>query len=102
MKWGGNGADVTKNSKFNTVKLHPYKPSPTLYKTIGTNLALVMHWREPRSITIEEAKRIQSFPDDFIFIGDFREQWARIGNSVPPKFMEAIAREIKRQVFDRI
>lgn len=104
MKWGGDGALGKKNNKrnFNTKKLHPNKPSFTLPKMIGTNMALIMHWREPRSLTIEEAKRIQSFPDDFIFIGDFREQWARIGNSVPPKFMEAIAREIKRQVFDRI
>ena len=104
MKWGGDGALGKKNNRkyFNTKKLHPNKPSFTLQKTVGPNLALIMHWREPRSLTIEEAKRIQSFPDDFIFIGNFREQWARIGNSVPPKFMEAIAREIKRQVFDRI
>lgn len=57
-----------------------------------------MHWREPRSLTIEEAKRGASFPDLYRFVGKFDSQWERIGNSVPPLLMRSIARNIKSMV----
>lgn len=34
-------------------------------------------------------------------IGDFKKKWARIGNSVPPLFMEAIARHIRTAILER-
>ncbi len=61
-----------------------------------------MHWNEPRSLTIEELKKIQSFSDDYILIGNYRNQYERIGNSVPPLFMEAIARHIKENILQRL
>lgn len=53
-------------------------------------------------ITIGQAKRIASFPDEFVLHGDFNQQWARIGNSVPPNLMRAIAEHIKHNILDKI
>ena len=51
-----------------------------------------------RKLTIEEIKKLSSFPLEFRFTGSFNEQWARIGNAVMPKFMEHIARTIKTDI----
>lgn len=52
------------------------------------------HPRENRSITMREAARIQSFSDDFHFLGTRTEQAGQIGNAVPPYFMEQLAAQI--------
>lgn len=52
------------------------------------------HPREVRGITMREAARIQSFSDDFIFLGSYNEQAGQIGNAVPPLFMEKLANNI--------
>ena len=93
---GGNESDLTGNSGFqNCIRPHPNKPCPTLLKTnTGTGFATMCHPYEPRSLSIGEAKRINSFPDDFEFVGKFQQQWARIGNSVPPNLMRAIATHV--------
>ena len=52
------------------------------------------HPREIRSITMREAARIQSFSDDFHFVGSFQEQAGQIGNAVPPLFMEQLSEKI--------
>ena len=48
---------------------------------------------EKRKFTIDELKRICAFPDDFILCGSYAQQWERLGNSVPPLMMQAIAHE---------
>jgi len=45
-----------------------------------------------RRITIKEAARIQTFPDDYIFCGSKGKIYAQIGNAVPCKLAEAVAR----------
>lgn len=51
-----------------------------------------------RPFTTNEIKRIASFPDEFEFAGGDADKWARIGNSVPPRFMQAIAEHIRDNV----
>lgn len=52
------------------------------------------HPREVRGLTMREAARIQSFSDDFHFIGSRSDQAGQIGNAVPPYFMEQLADNI--------
>jgi len=51
-----------------------------------------------RGITPREAARIQSFPDDFVFLGSFTNWYEQVGNAVPPYIAEQIGRAIKREL----
>jgi DNA (cytosine-5)-methyltransferase 1 len=55
-----------------------------------------------RKFSILEVKRLCSFPDDFELEGKFNEQWAQLGNSVPPVMMRAVAERLRDGVFKRL
>lgn len=52
------------------------------------------HYSLPRRISMREAARIQSFPDDFIFDSKLRETERQIGNAVPPVLAWHIAKSV--------
>jgi DNA (cytosine-5)-methyltransferase 1 len=84
------------------VKPNPQMPAPTLPKMqTGRGYATITHWNEPRALAINEAKRIHSYPSNYQFKGDYSTKWERIGNSVPPLFMEAIARHVRAEILER-
>lgn len=51
--------------------------------------------QQARSITVREAARLQSFDDDFDFIGTMGDAFKMIGNAVPPKFSKILGNSIK-------
>lgn len=76
---------------FNLVKCDPDQPSPTLTQTAGCpSAACICHW-DNRKFTVSEAKRIMSFPDDYILEGRYQEKIERLGRAVPPLLMKAVA-----------
>jgi DNA (cytosine-5)-methyltransferase 1 len=53
---------------------------------------------QDRCITVREAARLQSFPDDFIFYGTKSNQMLQVGNAVPPKLARELAKAIKSSI----
>lgn len=53
-----------------------------------------------RRLTIKEAAAIQTFPTDYKFAGPMSSQYKQIGNAVPVKLAEAVAKVVKRLLSD--
>lgn len=54
---------------------------------------------QARSITVREAARLQTFPDDYIFISGTAIDYKMIGNAVPPLFAKKLAESIHELLF---
>lgn len=84
---------------FQLIRQHPLAPANTITAAGGQKgIASVMHPFEKRKFTIAELKRICSFPDDFVLKGTYEQQWERLGRSVPPLMMKAVAKSILIQL----
>jgi DNA (cytosine-5)-methyltransferase 1 len=106
--WGklrtGESADQLPDSRgngFTLIKVNPNKPCPTITKgwTAGTGL---LHWEENRFLSIPECAQLGTFTTKFKFIGTPSDAIKRIGNSVPPVFMKAIAEHIRVNILNQI
>ena len=74
-------------------RLKANKPGYTIRAECHGNIQF--HYSLPRRISMREAARIQSFPDDFIFDAKLRETERQVGNAVPPVLAWHIAKSVK-------
>ena len=76
--------------------LEPDEPSTTIIAHLYKDGNRFIHYdsSQQRSITVREAARLQSFPDDFDFVGNRGNAYQMIGNAVPPRLASAIAKAI--------
>ncbi len=88
-----------KNSNNNKYRnLEWDKPSPTIVAHLYKDGLMFIHPDEEqaRSITIREAAILQSFPDDYEFVGSMAYCYKMIGNAVPVTFAKHIAKALIR------
>lgn len=78
-----------KGSFFNSMKLHPNKPAPTLTASSGQ-----MHWDNPEILSGAEHAAIQTFPADYNFNGN--DPVYICGMSVPPLMIQRVAGEVAK------
>jgi DNA (cytosine-5)-methyltransferase 1 len=87
-------------SKFSDFlyKADPDMPIRTL-KAQGGKYTGPFHW-ENRPFSINELKRLQTFPDKYVLTGSKQTQIKQIGNSVPPQISRILAINILHQIFN--
>jgi DNA (cytosine-5)-methyltransferase 1 len=100
MKPGDKGHQHHPNgAMFGLKRLRWDRPARAVLREDGGGASCQnCHPDDLRRLTIPEIKRVSSFPDDFLLTGDVGTRWARIGNSVPPNFMRAIAAHIRDHI----
>lgn len=82
------------------LKLSPDRPSWTIQASHSNNMG-PFHWKN-RFLRISEIKRLQSFDDEYIILGSFKDQWRQVGNAVPPKLALILASQIKSLYFEDV
>lgn len=80
-------------------KLSANKPSTTIRAEHHGNIQ--WHYKLPRRISLREAARLQSFPDNFKFLAGMRETERQIGNAVPPVLAWHIAKAVREHLDTR-
>lgn len=81
-------------------RLTPDKPSKTVIAG-GTNGGgrSHLHPEIPRTLSVRECARLQTFPDDYIFVGPTARQFTQVGNAVPPLLAAEVASQLVKAYF---
>ena len=98
---GGNFTDIPKDHPLYVKGMisHVYRridrnqPAKTIIAAGGGG-TWGYHYPDPRPLTNRERARLQSFPDDFKFMGNITEVRRQIGNAVPPVGVRAVAKRL--------
>ncbi len=89
----GYRTDKVKNYSHVFKRLHRALPSTTMVP--GHNAFPIHPWLN-RSLTVREAARIQTFPDEIHFKGNRQEQCIQVGNAFPPMLAQILGENIQK------
>ncbi|MCM1145800.1 MAG: DNA cytosine methyltransferase [Lachnoclostridium sp.] len=114
VKPGGNYMDIPADVKSARIqrlqregghttcygRMAPDKPAYTVNTYFNRpNVGCNIHYREDRLITVREALRLQSFPDDYVIVSSSKKgRNLIVGNAVPPLLAETLARELRKYI----
>ncbi len=93
MKSTYSKPERTQNTIY--LRLDPDAPSGTV---VNVRKSMWIHPTLDRAVTVREAARLQSFPDDFEFLGTKDSQFQQVGNAVPPLLAKGIAEHVLKYV----
>lgn len=83
-------------------RIDPMFPSKTIIAGgTGGGGRSHLHPFVPRTMTVRECARIQTFPDSYVFAGHIARRFTQVGNAVPPLMAYEMAMSIFRSIYDR-
>lgn len=81
-------------------RLNPAKPSKTVIAGgLNGGGRSHLHPEIPRTLSVRECGRLQSFPDDYVFVGPTARQFTQVGNAVPPVLAAHIGQALQESFF---
>lgn len=87
--------DIFKDKYY---KLKPNEICKTITAHMKFDCNMYIHPYQARGLTPREAARVQSYPDDYMFLGSFTKTYMQVGNSVPPLMARAISKVLKKYI----
>ncbi len=100
---GGNRMDIPEDIRPKSGDIRKYvrynSENPSFCVT--GDMRKIFHYSQNRALTNRELARIQTFPDDFIFLGSSISIQQQIGNAVPPKLAGIVAASIREYLNER-